>query len=41
MSNINTKIILNLIFIVGSIVFLYSLWLLWAKRSYRNSKKPK
>jgi len=36
-----TQIILESLFIVGSILTLYCLYLLWARRSYKNAKKPK
>jgi len=36
-----TKLILETTFIMGSILTLYCLFILWAKRSYRKTKKPK
>jgi|TARA_Y100000817_G_C16553032_1_gene409643 hypothetical protein len=35
-----TRIILESFFILGSIITLYCLFILWARVSYRNSKKP-
>jgi len=35
-----TKIIVEATFIVGSIMTLYCLYILWAKHSYKNTKKP-
>ncbi len=40
MSDFWTRIVLEIVFITGSIITLYCLYILWAKRSYRNSKKP-
>jgi len=36
-----TRIFFELLFIIGSILTLYCSYLLWARISYRNSKKPK
>jgi hypothetical protein len=41
MENFWTWLVLNGLFIFGSILFLYSLFLLWAKRSYEKGKKDK
>tara|TARA_Y100001970_G_C14213313_1_gene848189 strand:+ start:2262 stop:2390 length:129 start_codon:yes stop_codon:yes gene_type:complete len=35
-----TKIIVEATFIFGSILTLYCLYILWAKQSYKNTKKP-
>jgi hypothetical protein len=34
------RMILEMVFISGSIITLYCLYILWAKRSYKKSKKP-
>jgi len=36
-----TKLILEATFIIGSIITLYCLFILWARRSYKNTRKPK
>jgi len=36
-----SDIIANIIFIVGSILFFYCLWLLWARWLYRSNQKNK
>jgi len=41
MNDIWVRIIREIIFIVGSIIFLYSLWLLWGKRSFEKANKDK
>jgi hypothetical protein len=41
MTDFWTRMILEFTFIVGSIVFLYSLFLLWGRRSYKNANKKK
>jgi len=41
MNDFFIRIILETTFIVGSILTLYCLYLLWARRSYRNAKKHK
>jgi len=40
MNDFWTRIVLEVVFISGSIISLYCLYILWAKKSYRNSKKP-
>jgi hypothetical protein len=41
MNNFWTGVFINGLFIFGSILFLYSSWILWAKKSYEKSKKEK
>jgi len=36
-----TRVLLEVLFIIGSILALYCSYLLWAKRSYRKAQKPK
>jgi len=35
------RIIVEATFIFGSILTLYCLYILWARRSYKNTRKPK
>jgi len=41
MNQIWTRVIVEFSFIVGSILTLYCLYMLWARRSYKKAKKPK
>jgi hypothetical protein len=41
MNELIKRIILESVFIFGSIIFLYCLYILWAKRSYKNANKTK
>jgi len=41
MNELIKRIIIEAIFIFGSIIFLYCSYILWAKRSYRNANKTK
>jgi len=35
-----TKLVLETIFIIGSIMTLYCLYILWAKKSFKKAREP-